>query len=229
MGAILGPQNQATEEVKEQMMMMEKLLLNKIEAVRYQLQQNVNEDTNLPVVAVIQRVQRMSISISTGASSEVEGVIDDIFGGEFLGGLKKIVKTGLNALLGNASAGEKENTGFSVVYSDNTLLRVDYYMYKYDLTSKGVVEKMSNGFLYYVQISVLDLQRVNPQVVLYELTKSVGTENFAQLTKQLNNVEAFAKELYGTIRELKEDANPVYIKAVNSTEKEIEEMEEERL
>ena len=48
-----------------------------------------------------------------------------------------LVKAALNELLGNASAGEKERRECHVVYANNSILRVDYHLYKYDFSSKG--------------------------------------------------------------------------------------------
>ena len=194
------------EDERENMTMMETLLGNKLEAIQFRLEQKGSQVTaHLPLVAVVERVQRMSITITHAAAGEVSRVVDDTFGKGFLEGIKSLVNAGLRKLLENASPGEKEDSGFCVVYSNNSLLRVDYYMYKYDLTSTGVVKEMSNGFLYFAQIGVLDLEKVNPQVLLYELTKSVGTDNFAGMTKQLWIADRFHQSLYGRQYEVRED------------------------
>ena len=97
-----------------------------------------------------------------------------LFKGEFLDGLKDVVKAAVNELLGNTAAGER---GFHVVFAQNGLCRIDYHMYKYVFSSKGLQEKVENALCFVVQMSVLDINKVDPQVVLYELDKTVGKTN----------------------------------------------------
>ena len=133
----------------------------------------------------------------------LQKTLGDLFGGEFLGGLHNLVSAALNELLGNTAAGEKEMKAFHVVYANNNILRVDYHMYKYDFSSKGLRDKMQNALCYVVQTSVLDLKKIDPQVVLYELDKSIGADNIKAATDKLHEEAKYMEELYKVINHLR--------------------------
>ena len=97
-------------------------------------------------------------------------------------------------------------------------------LYKYEFSSKGLKDEFQNGFCYYSQIGVLDLKKVNPQILLYELTRAIGEDNMEKVTSQLKQLSGFGKELYGVINDLAEAAEDP---DKGSQEKEDDEEEEE--
>ena len=117
--------------------------------------------------------------------------------------LEHLISAALNELLGNTMAGEKEFKSFHVVFANNSLLRIDYYMYKYDFSSKGLRDKAQNALCYAVQVAVLDLKKVDPQVVLYELDKTIGTGNIKKATEKLQEDAKYIEELYKVLSELR--------------------------
>lgn len=161
------------------------------------------EDKSLPILAVVDKTEKYMVKVSEGASENVESVVDDLFNGEFLNGLKDLVKTAMNELLGNASAGEKEKRECHVVYANNSILRVDYHMYKYDFSTQGLRDKAENAFCYVVQVSVLDLKKVDPQVILYELDRAVGKGSIEGMTKRLLAEAGFVEDLYKVLSRLR--------------------------
>lgn len=164
------------------------------------------EDKSLPIVAVVDKSMKYSIKVSSATSDEVAKAIDEVLKGDFLDGLKTIVKVGLDAMLGNVAAGETEKQDFHVVFANNSLLRIDYMCYKYEFSSKGIVQQVKNVFCYYLQIGVLDLEKVNPQILLYELTKAIGELRLPDAAKRLENLATFAKDLYKVLHDLDKSA-----------------------
>lgn len=59
-----------------------------------------------------------------------------------------------------------------------------------------------------MQIGVLDLEKVNAQILVYEMTKSIGQDNLKEAAADLDQLAQFAKELYSTIRDLNDAAKP---------------------
>jgi len=57
-----------------------------------------------------------------------------------------------------------------------------------------------------MQVGVLDLEKVKPQILLYELTRAIGEENLPSAAKHLQGLAVFAKELHSTIHQLKNAA-----------------------
>ena len=164
------------------------------------------EDKSLPIVAVVDKSTKYSIRVSSATSDDVATAINEVLKGDFLDGLKTIIKVGLDAMLGNVSAGETEKQDFHVVFANNSLLRIDYMCYKYEFSSKGIVTQVKNVFCYYLQVGVLDLEKVNPQILLYELTKAIGESRLPDAAKRLQNLATFAKDLYKVIHDLDKSA-----------------------
>ena len=195
-------QEKNNAEVTEALQNMHKMLINKIEATTSQMENAAIEDKSLPIVAVVDKAQKYKIKVTAATSDQISEVLDEILSGDFLDGIKRLVKVGLDQFLGNVSEGETEKRDFHVVFANNSLLRIDYMMYKYEFSSKGIRDEIQNLFCYYLQVGVLDLQKVNPQVLLYELTRAIGESKLGDVEKRLRNLAVFAKDLYKIIHEL---------------------------
>lgn len=204
--AIKEQQDKNNQEVTETMQTMNKMLVNKIAAASAKMENDAIEDKSLPIVAVVDRSEKYKIKVSNAPSADINNAIDEVLKGDFLDGLKSLITAGLNTLLGNASAGETERVDFHVVFANNSLLRIDYMMYKYNFSSKGIIDEVQNVFCYYLQVGVLDLEKVNPQILLYELTRAIGESRLPDAAKRLQNLTAFAKELYKVVNELDKSA-----------------------
>ena len=160
------------------------------------------EDKSLPIVAVVDKSMKYSIKVSSATSEEVGKAIDEVLKGDFLSGVTDLITVGLYAMLGNESVGETEKQDFHVVFANNSLLRIDCMFYKCEFSSKGLIDKAQNIFCYYLQVGVLDLEKVDPQILLYELTKAVGESSLPGASRHLKELNAFAKDLYSAINEM---------------------------
>ena len=160
------------------------------------------EDKSLAIVAVVDKSMKYSIKVSSATSEEVGKAIGEVLKGDFLSGVTDLITVGLNAMLGNESVGETEKQDFHVVFANNSLLRIDCMFYKYEFSSKGLIDKAQNIFCYYLQVGVLDLEKVDPQILLYELTKAVGESSLPGASRHLKELNAFAKGLYSAINEM---------------------------
>ena len=160
------------------------------------------EDKSLPIVAVVDKSMKYSIKVSSATSEEVGKAIGEVLKGDFLSGVTDLITVGLNAMLGNESVGETEKQDFHVVFANNSLLRIDCMFYKYEFSSKGLIDKAQNIFCYYLQVGVLDLEKVDPQILLYKLTKAVGESSLPGASRHLKELNAFAKGLYSAINEM---------------------------
>ena len=191
-------------EVVESLQLLQKFVSAKLEAQAAKLEAEAFEDKSLPIVATVKKVETYLVKVETAPSADIKKSIEDIFQGEFLDGFQHLVTAAVNELLGNTLAGEKEFSSFQVVFANNSLLRIDFYIYKYDFSSEGLREKIQNAFCYVVQVGVLDLKKVDPQVVLYELDKSIGTGNIPDAIAKIKQEVKFMEELYKLIDNLGE-------------------------
>ena len=202
LSAFLG-EDDVEEHVKETVQILQKLVSAKLEAYSTEMEARAFEDKSLPIIAVVDKSEKYMVQVQEAPSEEIQNTLGDLFKGEFLDGLHNLVTAALNELLGNAAAGEKEKRGFHVVYASNSILRVDYHMYKYDFSSKGIRDKVENAFCYVVQMAVLDLQKVDPQVVLYELDRTIGEGKIQAATEKLHEEAKYMEELYKVINHLR--------------------------
>ncbi|XP_031557024.1 uncharacterized protein LOC116293699 [Actinia tenebrosa] len=196
------------EKTIEELQILQKLAAAKLEAKAIKLAKDAFEDECLPIVAVVDKVERYAVKAESAPAKKVQECIGDIFQGHFLEGLKKSVCTAMDELLGNTSAGEQEIFETHVVFANNTLLRVDYYCYKYEFGSHGLRDKFRNAFSYVVQIGVLDNLRVDPQVALYELGKSIGSgDEIRKASETLEEDANLLEHLYHVINRLRKAAS----------------------
>ena len=186
-------------QVVESLQLLQKFVSAKLEAKATKLETEAFEDKSLPIVAKVKKVETYLVKVETAPSADIKKSMEDIFQGEFLDGFQHLVTAAVNELLGNTLAGEKEFSSFQVVFANNSLLRIDFYMYKYDFSSEGLREKIQNAFCYVVQVGVLDLKKVDPQVVLYELDKSIGTGNIPDAIAKIKEEVKYMEELYNVI------------------------------
>ena len=186
-------------QVVESLQLLQKFVSAKLEAKATKLETEAFEDKSLPIVAKVKKVETYLVKVETAPSADIKKSMEDIFQGEFLEGFQHLVTAAVNELLGNTLAGEKEFSSFQVVFANNSLLRIDFYIYKYDFSSEGLREKIQNAFCYVVQVGVLDLKKVDPQVVLYELDKSIGSGNIPDAIAKIKEEVKYMEELYNVI------------------------------
>lgn len=185
-------------EVKDQIKVLEELGNSIMDAQSERMQAKALEDTRLPIVAIVDTLKNSHISAHDGVGQGVNKVVDNLFNGDFLKGLKNALTTAVNTFLGNAEAGRDEMSEFYVVFEKNALLRVEVYCYKYQFSSEALKKHGSSMFCYVAQIAVLDAMTTNSQVILYEVTKSIGDkmeDALALLEKDSKFVEKFMEKL----------------------------------
>lgn len=200
---IKAQQDKNDAETTEKLQTIHKMMVDKITATSAKMQNEAIEDKSLPIVSVVDKSQKYKIHVRNAPAPEISKGIGELMSGNFLGGLTSLITVALNEFLGNASAGETEKIDFHVIYANNSLLRLDYMLYKYEFTSSGLKTKFENAFCYYMQVGVLDLEKVNSQILLYELTRAIGEQNLPEAAQHLEGLAVFAKELYSTIHQLK--------------------------
>ena len=199
-------QEKNNAETTEKLQTIHKMMVDKIGATSAKMQNEAIEDKSLPIVTVVDKSQKYKIKVTSAPDPAITGAIGELMSGNFLAGITSLITVALNEFLGNTSAGETEKVDFHVIYANNSLLRIDYMMYKYEFTSSGLKSEFQNAFCYYMQVGVLDLEKVNPQILLYELTRAIGEDNLPSAAKHLQGLAVFAKELYTTIHQLKNAA-----------------------
>ena len=190
------------EKAVEELQMLQEMMVNKVAAARAEMREKALKDANVPIVAFVDTSEKYSVDVSNAPDDAITTSIKDMFGGNIIQGLVSLIGVALNQFLGNTQAGVSEQNDYHIVFSDNALLRIDVMFYKYEFSSKGVEDERRNGFCYCTQAAVLDLKKVSPEVLLYELTRTIGQENIPDAVKQLHLMAEFGEQLYQVVNEL---------------------------
>lgn len=201
-------QEEEDERTKETLTHLSNFMIQKCASSSAQLKELARNDQDLPIVAIVDKTEKYTLGIKETPNEEITDGIKDMFSGNFFSGLGKLICGTIQVFLGDRSAGQSETKAFHVLYANNSLLRIDYMVYKYTFSSQGVLSKYENAVCFLFQVGVLDLQKVNPQVLLFELTKTIGgdPQKIKDAAEELKSVAIFAKTLYSTIQDLNEAA-----------------------
>ena len=112
--------------------------------------------------------EHMKIKLNASSDeSQLTDAIGDIFSGDVLDGLKKVVVAATVSILVNGAAGEVEEQDYEIVWYNNALVRIDFYLWRYNFSSKEVIQDVENILAYYAVKRILDWDKVDPQVVTY--------------------------------------------------------------
>ena len=192
-GTVISESDKKKEvNVVEQLRSYQRMISAKLEAEREKISKEAFNDTKLPILSLVSTTQDYRLKVTAETKDlkvRVGEILDSVIGGGYIKGLKGILSLALDQLLGNVSVGESEKKESHVAFANNSLLRIDCYMYKYQFQSDGLISSSKNIFGYYIQVGVLDLIKVNPQIVLYELTSSVGdAKQLEEATKKLTTM-----------------------------------------
>ncbi|CAH3128284.1 unnamed protein product [Pocillopora meandrina] len=190
------------EKAVEELQMLQEMMVNKVAAARAEIREKALKDANVPIVAFVDTSEKYSVDVSNAPDDAITTSIKEMFGGNIIQGLVSLIGVALNQFLVNTQAGVSEQNDYHIVFSDNALLRIDVMFYKYEFSSKGVEDERRNGFCYCTQAAVLDLKKVSPEVLLYELTRTIGQENIPDAVKQLHLTAEFGEQLYQVVNEL---------------------------
>ena len=190
-------------ETREKLQMVHNMMVDKITAASNKMGDEAAEDKSLPIVSVVDKSEKYQIQVTSVPDNGIENAIGEVISGDFLGGLKNLLSVALNEVLGNTSAGEAEKTDFHVIYANNSFIRLDCMTYKYTFASKGLKDECKNAFCYCMQVGILDLEKVDPQIMLYELTRAIGEKELPHAVEGLEGLTEFAEKLYSAVAKLK--------------------------
>ena len=195
-------QKNKDEKAVEELQMLQEMMVNKVTAARAEMREKALKDANVPIVAFVDTSEKYSVDVSNAPDDAITTSIKEMFGGNIIQGLVSLIGVALNQFLGNTQAGASEQNDYHIVFSNNTLMRIDVMFYKYEFSSKGVEDERRNGFCYCTQAAVVDLNKVSPEVLLYELTRTIGQENIPDAVKELHLMAEFGEQLYQVVNEL---------------------------
>ena len=166
-------ENNSKDETIEQLRLIQQKLVTMIKTETNKMGVAATEDKRFPVKAVVRTLERQLIATERISLQEIKMCVSQVCRPEFLDGLIMTVWEDVNELLQNTAEGEAERMASHVVVANSSVLRFDYYLYKYNFSSKGLRDKVKNAVCYAVQVGILDLERADLDVIKQELKKYV--------------------------------------------------------
>ena len=193
------------QRMEERLLILERMVQSRLENAHTKILKGTRDDQELHSGSVVQYQQRINIKLEDTAEDSVGEVIKSFFSGYFLQGLQKIVEVGANAILGNESMGEHESTDMFIVWSSNALLRCDAYYYRWNFSSKGVIDRVEGVVGIVLMKRVIDVSVTDPQVVAWAITEMAARQDDHKSAKEmieqamevLKKVAAYQVELKG--------------------------------
>jgi hypothetical protein len=135
--------------------------------------------------------EQYRVNVREGADEAIGDIIDTFFSGGRQGvteGFKKLIKMGIQDILGNTSGGEQLSGQFFIIPYGGSILRVDVKFWRYNFDIKNIITNVENAFCFVFCESVVDHTKVSKDVLLALATKVVG-EDLTKIREYIQELE----------------------------------------
>ena len=166
--------NQAeAEKVKQQerLNVLEKMVENHLESAKASIVNGERGDQEIHTGTIVEFNKQVNIKLSNKQSDDLEDAINNFFGGNISGGFKDLVKVAVQAVLGNSSMGEHQVTNMFIQWSDNAVIRMDSYCYRWNFSSNEVIKDVEGAVGVVIMSRVIDLTKTDVQVLTWAISR----------------------------------------------------------
>ena len=197
-------ENNNKEETIDQLQLIQQMLATKIGTETNKMRVAASEDKRFPVATVVGTLEKHLIATQRATVAEIEKCLSEAFRTEFVDGLIKMALADVNEILEKTSESEAETMASHVVFANNSVLRVDYYLYKYTFCSKGLRDKFKNTVCYAVQLGVLDLEKADLELVIQGLEKTFPNLEYRKQRQNFHQELLRMRDFYREITRLQQ-------------------------
>lgn len=139
--------------------------------------------------------------------------INSFFGGNIKKGFQNLVQVGVSAILGNSFMGEHEDTKMFIMWSDNSLIRLDAYIYRWNFSCNEIIQNIEGATGVLVMKRVLDITTVDPQVLTWAITsQSSDASQRQEAIESADEMIESATKVIKKINDLREVIRPSTLK-----------------
>ena len=190
----------AKQEMQERLNILEKMLHGRLDNEMSNILNGQRGDQEIHAGTIVELHKKAYITESKEESQELKDAIGDFFHGKFIDGLEKMVQLGAEAVLGNNRMGEFETSDMIIVWNSNALLRCDSYYYRWNFSSKGVIDQ-HEGVLGVILIKrVIDMTKTDPQVLTWAITEQANRDpncKPGEAEKEIDDATAVLEKVVG--------------------------------
>lgn len=128
---------------------------------------------------------------------QVRHSLNGLLRGNYLEELVVLLKEKLNNVLESAKMiGDTEERLFRyVVFANKSILCLDVFVYYRSFLPNESLKDYNNVLAYFIQVGLLDILKVRPQVLIYELTRATAEDKVNDACKKLKARENCARKL----------------------------------
>ena len=158
----------------EQLTILEKLASDHLGAVENDVINGKRGDQQIHSGTVVQKETYKGVQIKqdSDAADRVGNIIGDFFSLDIIKGIKGVIQTGTDIILGNTAVGESEYQQILVLWENNALIRVDIYYWRYNFSSRGVMSCCDSVFAGFLMKRVVNIGNIDPNVLAFSITRA---------------------------------------------------------
>lgn len=176
--------------------LLERNVLRKLEEQASKLHITALNDECLPIVCAVDKKQTMVLKIDVVPKIyQVRQSLNELLRGDYLEELVVLLTEKLNNVLDSAIMGDKERLFTYVVFANESILRLDFFVYYRSLLSNESLKDYNNILAYFIQVGLLDILKARPQVLIYELTRATEADKINDACEKLKARENCTRKL----------------------------------
>jgi len=197
------------EEARQCVAALEEMAEKKLES--YRLRANAargskptNNDKEIGGGRTFIRVEQKRVTTTDGLDAEITAAVDDFFvsaglasAGDQSGakvtainGASKLAKAALQSIFGASSGSSAETAGFEVLFVKGAFIRVDYYLYHYNVSGSDLaVSKVNSLYVTLMDCSVLDATTLKPAERTFLIARAIDYTDGSPFDK-IEDIEA---------------------------------------
>ena len=133
---------------------------------------------------VVEYSKQVNITLCNKPNDDLDTAIKSFFGKSIEEGFEKVVTAAVDAVLGNSSMGEHEGSNMFIQWSDNALLRLDAYYYRWNFSSDEIIKNIEGVSGVLVMKRVINLAETDPQVLTWAISRQaslLGSKNASDM------------------------------------------------
>ena len=184
------------EKTREQLQFLMDSARGKLDAFNYELKEmflNPKATGQIEVLGArsISTYRDLRADVSKGVSDQVTQAVDLFFNEGNDGvrrGFQKLTESALSTILGDESAGEREQSFFTIMPIGISLVRVDVKCWRYNFRSAGVISTVKNAFCYLLSKSIVDWKKLTESELMYFVTHLANAADLEQMKEYITSV-----------------------------------------
>jgi len=179
----LDASNEERVKQEERLNLLEMMVNSRLEIAKQKILNGDINDQQIHAGTVVEYTQQINIALSKATTPDLLDAITLFMGGTMdstMSGFAKIVKVGVDSVLGNSSMGQHEGTDMFIIWTDNALLRLDAYFYRWNFSSNEVIKDVEGASGVIMMKRVIDLTKTDPQVLTWAISRQAQLLNKKQ-------------------------------------------------